>query len=202
MLSEPECLPAQIVEYPHPALRHVSKPLVRVDGEMRRTVERMFELMYEAEGVGLAANQVALPYRLFVANADRSHDRSNEMVFVNPVLRRHPDAEMEDAEEGCLSLPGLYAMVKRPDKVIVEAYDLEGSSRRIEATGLLARVVQHETDHLDGVLFIDRISPTSRLALKEPLEEFELAYNGRRQRGEIDDEAILARLAELERLRT
>ncbi|MBI2823821.1 MAG: peptide deformylase [Planctomycetia bacterium] len=192
----------RIIQYPHPTLRRPSKPLRRVDDELRTIVREMFNLMYEAKGIGLAANQVDLPYRLFVLNL-KPEDAApeDEQVFINPVLSQPKG--MTEAEEGCLSLPGLYAQVKRPESVTINAYDLAGNEIRATAEGLYARAVQHETDHLDGVLFIDRLSPTAKLALKEPLEEFEIEFGGRRERGEIPDDArISARLTELEELRT
>jgi peptide deformylase len=165
-------------------------------------VREMFELMYAAKGVGLAANQVDLPYRLFIINLESDPAAAeNELVFLNPVLTsRKGNAE---AEEGCLSLPGLYADVKRPERVVLNAYDLGGQEINMELDGLFARVVQHEIDHLDGILFIDRLSPTAELAAKETLAEFEVQFAGQRERHEIpDDEAIAKRLAELEKLRT
>lgn len=201
-MSVVKSTPLRIVEYPHPTLRHVSKPLGRVDGEVSRMIRTMFELMYEAKGVGLAANQVDLPYRFFVMNtAAELDDKVQEQVFINPVIISR--SGMAEAEEGCLSLPEVYGNIKRPEKIVVEAYDLEGRQFRWEREDLIARVVQHEIDHLDGVLFIDRLGPSGRLAIKEELQDFELAFAGRRQRGEIpDDDRIAARLAELERLRT
>jgi peptide deformylase len=192
----------RIIQFPHPTLRRVSKPLRRVDDELRHIVRRMFDLMYEAKGIGLAANQVDLPYRLFVLNLSGDPaETDEEQVFINPVLSQ-PKATAE-AEEGCLSLPGLYAQVRRPEQITVNAYDLAGQEVEETVEGLLARAVQHETDHLDGVLFIDRLSPIARSALKDSLEEFEIEFADRRQRGEIpDDERILARLTELEELRT
>ena len=192
----------QIVQYPHPTLRHASKPLKRVDKELHALVREMFELMYAAKGVGLAANQVDLPYRLFIINLESDPAAAeNDLVFLNPVLTsRKGNAE---AEEGCLSLPGLYADVKRPERVVLNAYDLGGQEINMELDGLFARVVQHEIDHLDGILFIDRLSPTAELAAKETLAEFEVQFAGQRERHEIpDDEAIAKRLAELEKLRT
>jgi peptide deformylase len=192
----------QIIQYPHPTLRRVSKPLKRVDAELHAIVREMFGLMYAAKGVGLAANQVDLPYRLFVINLESDPAaKDKELVFLNPVLTsRKGNAE---AEEGCLSLPGLYADVKRPERVVLNAYDLAGHEVNMEIDGLLARAVQHEIDHLDGILFIDRLSPTAALDAKEALAEFELEYAGRRERNEIPDEAAIARrLAELEKLRT
>ena len=192
----------RIVQYPHPTLRHVSKPLVRVDQELRAIAREMLNLMYEANGVGLAANQVDLPYRLFVLNLQSDPEaKEEEHVFLNPVLTGRKG--MTEAEEGCLSLPSLYAQVKRPERVVLNAYDLAGKELTIELEDLFARAVQHEIDHLDGILFIDRLSPTGELEVKEALEDFEIQFAGHRQRGEIpDDETIARRLAELEKLRT
>lgn len=192
----------QIVTYPHPTLTRVSKPLRRVDSELHGLVREMFELMYAAKGVGLAANQVDLPYRLFIVNlsADPAQ-KDQEHVFINPVLS-HPKG-MEDAEEGCLSVPGVWAYVKRPQKVTISAYNLAGQEFCGELSGLFSRVVQHETDHLDGVLFIDRLSPTARMEIRNAMEEMEVNYDGRRSRGEIPaDEEIFERLKKLEGLRT
>lgn len=192
----------RIIQFPHPTLRRVSKPLRRVDDELRQIVRNMFDLMYQAKGIGLAANQVDLPYRLFVLNlTGEASEADEEMVFINPVLS-DPKGTAE-AEEGCLSLPGLHAHVRRPETITVTAYDLSGQEIEETVDGLFARAVQHETDHLNGVLFIDRLSPMARLALKDDLEDFEIEFADRRQRGEIpDDERISARLAELEELRT
>jgi len=162
----------------------------------------MFELMYEAKGIGLAANQVDLPYRMFILNLEGNPSKPElERVFLNPVLS-HPKGSSE-AEEGCLSLPGLYAQVKRPERVTITAYDLSGSEVQETIDGLFSRAAQHETDHLDGTLFIDRLSPTAKADLRETLEDFEIEFDDRRQRGEIpDDQQIAARWAELEALRT
>jgi peptide deformylase len=192
----------RIVQYPHPTLRHVSKPLARVDQELHAIVREMFALMYEANGVGLAANQVDLPYRLFVLNLESNPEaKEEEHVFLNPVLSSRKG--MIEAEEGCLSLPSLYGQVRRPERVVLNAFDLAGEELTMELDGLFARAVQHEIDHLDGVLFIDRLSPTGEIAVKEALADFETQFAGQRQRGEIpDDDTIANRLAELERLRT
>jgi peptide deformylase len=191
----------KIVQYPHPTLRWKSKPLRRVDAELQKIVRAMFDCMYEARGVGLAANQVDLPYRLFVANLTADPDEPDqEQVFINPVLSK-PKGQAE-SEEGCLSLPGLYAEVMRPERITLNAYNMAGQELSAELDGLLARVVQHETDHLDGVLFVDRLSPTKRVTIKEALDEFETVFGDRRRVGEIpDDAALAARLVELERQR-
>ncbi len=192
----------RIIHYPHPTLRRVSKPLVRVDDELRKIVREMFDLMYEAKGIGLAANQVDLPYRMFILNlAGDPNEPEAEQVFLNPVLSQPKGSD--EAEEGCLSLPGLYATVRRPEQVTINAYNLAGEEIEESIDGLFARAAQHEADHLNGVLFIDRLSPTAQVDIKDVLEDFEIEFADRRQRGEIpDDEQISARLAELEGLRT
>jgi peptide deformylase len=190
-----------IVQYPHPALRHKSKPLKRLDAEVRRLAQEMFETMYAAKGIGLAANQVDLPYRLFVVNEKGDPaQKEYERVFINPVLSGKKG--MGEEEEGCLSLPGLYRQVKRPEQVIIAAFDLAGKPFRLEVDGLLARVVQHENDHLDGVLFTDRLSVTQKADVRQALEEFEVEFSQKRSQGQIPDDAtIAARLAQLEAAR-
>ena len=192
----------QIIHYPHPTLRHPSKPLKRVDAELRKIVAEMFELMYQHEGVGLAANQVDLPYRLFVANVEGKPDaKETEFVFINPVLSA--GRGQEEDEEGCLSIPGVYAPVTRNQTVKIQGYDLSGNEVVAELEGLMARIVQHETDHLDGTLFIDRLSPTQLAAVRDKLEEFELDFGSRLETGELQSaDRMAARLRELERLRT
>ena len=107
--------PLELVEYPHPALLRRTRPVVRIDDALCAAVDRMFEIMYEAQGVGLAANQVALPYRLFIVNLEAQPDAGEELVFVNPTLSRPRGTAVQ--EEGCLSLPGLRMDVRRPEKV-------------------------------------------------------------------------------------
>lgn len=190
----------KVIRYPHPTLRHVSKPLKRIDAGLHDIVREMFELMYEHRGVGLAANQVDLPYRLFVVNLSGKRGEGEELVFVNPLLTK--PRGLAEAEEGCLSLPELYAQVKRAEKITLDAFNLKGESIRLDLDGLFARVAQHETDHIDGKLFIDRLSTTGELEVREALRHFEDDFATRRQRGEIPGDAeIAARLAELEKLR-
>ena len=191
----------RIVQYPHPVLRHKSKPLRRVDAELKKTVREMFDLMYAQKGIGLAANQVDLPYRFFILNTECDPDEGQEYVFLNPVISKRSGTE--EAEEGCLSFPEIYAPVKRSAKIVVSAYNLAGEEVNYELSGLLARAVQHEFDHLDGVVFIDRLSPTGLLSVKQALADLEQQFEGDRQRGIIpDDGQIASRLAELEQLRT
>ena len=193
----------RIVKYPHPTLRYKAKPLRRVDGELKSMVHQMFDLMYAQEGVGLAANQVDLPYRLIVMNikSDASA-KEEEYAFINPVIVRRK-GKIEEKEEGCLSLPQIFAPVKRPQTIVLNAYNLAGQEVTWELDGMYARVVQHECDHLDGILFIDRLSPANLLAVKQALQDMEVAFGGERQRGLIpDDQLIAARLSELELART
>ena len=191
----------EIVKYPHPTLRHKSKPLCRVDGEIKKAIGEMLDLMYADEGIGLAANQVDLPYRLFVMNVHSDPAaREEEHVFINPVITSRK-GRAED-REGCLSFPEIFAPVHRPAKITVNAYTLDGRELRelsYEMDGLYARAVQHELDHLDGVLFIDRFSQTNLMAIKEELEELEQEFKMQRRLKVIgSDEEIAARLLELE----
>ncbi len=192
----------EIIEYPHPTLRHESKPLRRVDAELRHIVSEMFDLMYEHQGVGLAANQVNLPYRLFVINLEGTPEAKDaEMVFINPVLSGAKGSEEE--EEGCLSIPGVTGPVTRSEKIQLQAYNLEGEEFVGELSGLAARVVQHEIDHLNGTLFIDRLTSTAKMAVHEALDEFEIEFRSKRETGALpDDASIAARLAKLENLWT
>lgn len=191
----------RIIKYPHPTLRHKSKPIKRVDAELRKIVAEMFDLMYEQKGIGLAANQVDLPYQLFILNLENDPAKAPEYVFINPeISRRSGTAE---AEEGCLSFPELYAPVKRSAKVTISAYDLSGQEVNYQVDGLFARAVQHEYDHLQGILFIDRLSPTALMKIQPSLDDLEREFYGDRSRGFIpDDQEIAKRLADLEALRT
>ena len=145
-----------------PVLRRKAEPLPAVDEDIRRLIKDMFETMYEADGVGLAAPQVGVSQRVIVI--DPHEQDVKPFGLVNPVIVQSAD-DVERGEEGCLSIPGLKDIVERPAAVVVEALDADGKPVRIEAEGLLARVLQHEVDHLDGVLFIDRVSPLKRKML-------------------------------------
>jgi peptide deformylase len=192
-----------IVHYPHPTLRHESKPLRRVDAELRRIVGQMRELMYEHRGIGLAANQVDLPYRLFVLNISGDPEQKDlERVFINPVISRRGGG-MAEAEEGCLSLPGIYAPVRRSARCVLSAYNLQGEEVHLKLDGLFARAAQHECDHLDGTVFIDRLSDAARASVRDEIAALEAEFEGKLQRGAVPDEqAIAERLGELEALRT
>lgn len=192
----------QIIHYPHPTLRHVSRPLTRVDADLRAMIAEMFELMYQFEGVGLAANQVDLPYRLFIANAEGDRRAKDaEQVFINPVLFKGTGQAVR--EEGCLSIPGVYAPVTRNDRIHIQAYNLAGEEITAELEGLPARIVQHEVDHLDGRLFIDRLSETEFADISGQLDEFEVDFQSKQACGELPSAAQMAsRIDELSRLRT
>jgi peptide deformylase len=144
-----------------PVLRQRADEVERFDDELRRLAEEMLETMYESEGIGLAGPQVGVLKRLFVM--DVREEGSQAQVLVNPVLVEAEGAER--GEEGCLSLPGLIGTVERAARIVMEAQDLDGNPIRVEATGLEARCMLHETDHLDGILFIDRLSPIKRKLL-------------------------------------
>jgi peptide deformylase len=174
----------RIVNYPHPALRYRSRPVTQIDDDLRAVVREMFDLMYAAKGVGLAANQVALPYRFFILNTTADPEQKDqELVFINPeIVKRH--SSLED-EEGCLSLPGLYAKVRRAKKIKVQAYNLAGELVEHEAEELFGRAVQHETDHLDGKLFIDYLGILAKHAIKDKLRAFEEQFRQAQEGGEF-----------------
>jgi peptide deformylase len=175
----------QIITYPHSTLRHKSVPVKRVDAELRGMIAEMIDLMYDAKGVGLAANQVNIPLRFFVCNPTGTKGE-DEFVFINPIISK-PKGNAE-GEEGCLSIPGLYEPVRRPEAVHVEAYDLAGNEISLDLDGFFSRVVQHETDHLDGVLFIDRLSDTAKIDVEDKLYEFVLDFQNQRTSGTMPDE--------------
>ena len=186
-----------IVQFPHPTLRRINKPLRRVDRKLKSLVAEMFDLMYAAKGIGLAANQVDLPFRLFVINPAGERGNSDEYVFINPVIDSPKGREV--GEEGCLSLPGLYRQIARPEQIHVAAYDLSGNAIDMHVNGLLARVIQHEFDHLQGVLFVDRLDEGDVKSVEDDLHAFESEFHGYRAAGRIEnDEAIEHRLKELE----
>jgi peptide deformylase len=152
-----------ILEVPDPRLKVKAAPVTEVDAELRKTVSDMLETMYKAPGIGLAGTQVGVMKRICVVDvADRkAGEEPRPMVLLNPDVAWRSEDE-DTAEEGCLSLPNQYADVTRPKAVRVRYLDLEGAEQEVEADGLLARCLQHEIDHLDGVLFVDRISALKR----------------------------------------
>ncbi len=190
----------EIVKYPHPALRYASRPIEQIDDALRSTIRAMFDLMYEAQGIGLAANQVALPFRFFILNLTADPEQKDqEQVFINPeIVKRHSSTE---GEEGCLSLPGLYAKVRRAKRIRVQAYDLEGNPIEHDIDDLFSRAVQHEIDHLHGRLFIDHLDSPALRASEEKIREFEREYLQAQRSGTIPPDAdLVRRLAEMTRL--
>ena len=162
----------RILVYPSPDLRRPAEPVLRVDAQLRRLVRQMFVTMHDAAGVGLAAVQVGRSLQLFVLNL--TGEREGETVLINPrVLSREGE---QVAEEGCLSLPGVTAKIRRPLELTVCGYDLQGNEVELRCQELLARAVAHEMDHLDGQLIIDRMGPAARLGNRPRLKELEESY--------------------------
>ena len=162
----------EIVYYPDPVLQKRAGPVDLAWPELRDFVGRMLETMKEAHGVGLAAPQVGESLRLFVASD--TAEPEDALVCINPELRAFgPSVSME---EGCLSLPGLNAPISRPEKVELSWTDLEGERRTAEFDDLMARILQHEFDHLEGTLFFERMTPADRVRIKDDLESFEAQY--------------------------
>ena len=182
----------RIVPFPHPALRYESKPVAQIDDQLRGIVREMFGLMYASNGIGLAANQVGIPLRVFILNLTADAEKpEEEQVYINPeIVKRHSS---EENEEGCLSFPGLYGNVRRARKVRVQAYDLTGKSVEVEADDLLGRAIQHETDHLDGKLFIDYLGPIARTSASVKVKEIEVGYRKAQAEGIYPDDDEIRR---------
>ncbi|WP_313027400.1 peptide deformylase [Pseudomonas lopnurensis] len=157
-----------ILEFPDPRLRTIAKPVDVVDDGIRQLIDDMFETMYDAPGIGLAATQVNVHKRVVVM--DLSEGKSEPRVFINPEFEPLTD-EMDQYQEGCLSVPGFYENVDRPQKVRVKALDRDGQPYELIAEGLLAVCIQHECDHLNGKLFVDYLSNLKRDRIKKKLEK-------------------------------
>jgi peptide deformylase len=157
-----------ILEFPDPRLRTTAAPVAMVDDKLRTLIDDMLETMYEAPGIGLAATQVNVHRRLLVI--DVSEDRDQPLVFINPEVTVL-DAELGEYDEGCLSVPGFYETVCRPQQVEITAQDRDGNAFTLTTEGLLAICVQHEIDHLDGKLFVDYLSPLKRSRIRQKLEK-------------------------------
>ncbi len=157
-----------ILKFPDPRLRTLAKPVKAVDDRVRQIVDDMFETMYDAPGVGLAATQVNIHEQIIVIDA--SEDQNEPLVFINPQIKVL-DKELHDYDEGCLSVPGFYETVTRPGHVRVTALDRDGNTFTIEPEGLLAVCIQHEQDHLDGKLFVDYLSNLKRKRIRTKLEK-------------------------------
>lgn len=150
-----------IISLPDKRLRAVSKPVAKIGSETKKIVADMFETMYDAPGVGLAAIQLGIPQRIVTIDATRGEEEKNPIAIINPELLWSSD-EMGVMEEGCLSIPEFAGEVERPERIKARFMNLEGQMVEVEAEGLFARVFQHELDHLNGVLFIDHLSKLKR----------------------------------------
>jgi peptide deformylase len=150
-----------IIILPDKRLRGVSKPVVKIDDDIRALVADMFETMYEAPGIGLAAIQVGAPVRVVTMDLSKREEHAEPKVFINPEIVSSSE-EKSIYEEGCLSIPDIHEDVERPARVRVKYLDLDGKPQEAEAEGLFATCIQHEIDHLNGVLFIDHISKLKR----------------------------------------
>jgi peptide deformylase len=167
-----------ILHFPDARLRNVAKPVTQVDDKVRRLIDDMFETMYQAPGIGLAAIQVDEPQRVIVI--DISEDRSQPLALINPeILSRDGEEEMD---EGCLSVPGFYETVQRAERVRVRALDRQGNAFEMDADGLLAVCIQHEIDHLDGKLFVDYLSSLKRQRIRKKLEKESRQSGDKQQR--------------------
>ena len=160
----------KILTYPDPKLRGKSSPVGKIDGKVEKLLDDMAETMYHAPGIGLAAPQVGLNLRVCVVDISPRDEKSEGLIeLINPVIILAEGVQVE--EEGCLSIPGFVSEVKRKAKVKVSALNRGGKPFEIEGTGLLARALQHEIDHLEGILFIDRLSRLKRELLKKKIEK-------------------------------
>lgn len=158
----------KILEFPDPRLRTIAKPVTQFDAALAKLVDDMIETMYEADGVGLAATQVDVHKRLVVI--DVSEERNAPMVFANPEITVL-DGDTLEWKEGCLSVPGFYEPVTRPEHVVVRAQDRFGKPFELQPEGLLAVCIQHELDHLNGKLFVDYVSALKRQRIRSKLEK-------------------------------
>ncbi|MEK6325391.1 MAG: peptide deformylase [Acidobacteriota bacterium] len=158
-----------IVKYGDPILTKRAEGVTDFDEKLRKLIDDMFETMYGAPGVGLAAPQVGVLKRLFVMDCSIGKDKKQKVVLINPVIETEEGEQIGD--EGCLSFPGIFLEVKRPQRVVVRALDIDGSEMTLDVMDLQARCVSHETDHLDGELFISYLSPLKRDLTKRKIKK-------------------------------
>jgi peptide deformylase len=177
----PDSTEFSIILYPEPVLRKTADLVTAFDEHLANTVEAMYELMFESQGVGLAGPQVSVRKRILIMNAESDVEQPElNLTLINPTVVERTGNKIL-MEEGCLSFPGIFAEIRRSENCVVEAVDLEGQPLRVELTGFQSRVVQHEYDHLQGVLLVDRMSPADRLRNKTALEELIEAYKEQRK---------------------
>ncbi|MFA5864903.1 MAG: peptide deformylase [Phycisphaerae bacterium] len=158
-----------VVKYPNRILRQPTEDIKEFNGNLDQLILKMIEIMHECKGVGLAANQVGLGLRLFVANP--TGESGKDMVFINARITEAED--WTEAEEGCLSVPQVYSKIRRHQKVTAQALDAKGKPFEIQVADLLARIIQHETDHLDGKLILDRMPITAKIAHRRQIKYLE-----------------------------
>ena len=158
-----------VVKYGDPILTRRAEEVADFDDNLHKLIDDMFETMYGAPGVGLAAPQVGVLKRLFVMDCTSGKDKKHKLVLINPVIETEEGEQI--GEEGCLSFPGVFLEVKRPQRVVVRARDLDGSELTLDVMDLEARCVSHETDHLDGELFINYLSPLKRDLTKRKIKK-------------------------------
>ena len=163
----------KILVEPNKLLRQVSQPVDEVNKEIQKLMDDMLETMYSANGIGLAAIQIGVPKNLVVIDLLTKEKKRNPMFFVNPEILKK-SSKMSKYEEGCLSIPNLFAEVKRPSECEIEYLDYEGNKKSLKATGLLATCIQHEIDHLKGILFIDYLSKLKRDIILKKLSKHKL----------------------------
>ncbi len=169
MLSDEQIGELTIVKYPAEILRQPAKKIDALDSWVETLACKMIDLMHEARGVGLAGNQVGLPMRIFIYNS--TLEEGDDHVLINAEIV--DEQGWQESDEGCLSLPEIYGNVRRRNRVIVEGIDLSGKTVELEATEFLARIMQHEIDHLDGTLIFQRMSPMSKLSVRRQLKDME-----------------------------
>ena len=164
-----------ILVAPHPVLKKVAEPVETVDDEIRRILEDMLETMYDAPGIGLAAPQVGISKRMLVIDVAARDEEPRPMKIINPEILNQ-SADLSTYDEGCLSFPDQYAEVKRPATVRLRYLDETGTQHEIEADGLLATCVQHEIDHLDGIVFVDHISSLKRGMIMRKVQKWKKTH--------------------------
>ena len=160
----------EILTEPNKILRQVSKPVDKVTKEEQLLMDDMLETMYNANGIGLAAIQIGIPKRIIVMDISKKEEKQNPMYFVNPIIK-NKNKDQATYEEGCLSVPNQFAEVDRPSTCEVEYLDYEGKKKNIQASGLLATCIQHEMDHLEGILFIDYLSKLKKSMIIKKLSK-------------------------------
>ena len=159
-----------ILKEPNKILRQISKPVEKVGNEERQLMKDMLETMYEANGIGQAAIQIGVPKRIIVIDISKDDEKKQPRFFVNPIIK-NKDLSKSTYEEGCLSVPNQFAEIDRPSKCEVEYLDYDGEKKILKAEGLLATCIQHEMDHLEGILFIDYLSKLKKSMIIKKLSK-------------------------------